>query len=406
MQAFYPETEAEAADVVRAALSENQAIQVSGSGSKQGWGRPVAADVDLHLSALQGIESYEPEELVLTAKAGTAMAEIERALAQKNQTLAFEPPDLGPLYGGGAGSGTLGGIIACNLSGPARIRSGAARDHVLGLDAIGGRGEMFHSGGRVVKNVTGFDLSKVMAGSFGTLGGMTSITVRALPAPEKLRTVLVFGLDWAQAVEAMGAALRSPHDINGAAHMPAGAAALSGADYVSVANRPVTALRIEGPGPSAAARCAALRELLAPFGETEELHGHNSGLLWREVRDVAALLPKAKTCIWRLSVPPASGALVTEALIAATGAEAFMDWGGGLIWLSVAPGLDAHAGPVRAAIAECGGHATLMRAPEAMRAAVPVFQPEDAITEQLAARLKGVFDPTGVFNPGRMKPGA
>ena len=170
MQAFYPETEAEAADVVRAALSENQAIQVSGSGSKQGWGRPVAADVDLHLSALQGIESYEPEELVLTAKAGTAMAEIERALAQKNQTLAFEPPDLGPLYGGGAGSGTLGGIIACNLSGPARIRSGAARDHVLGLDAIGGRGEMFHSGGRVVKNVTGFDLSKVMAGSFGTLG--------------------------------------------------------------------------------------------------------------------------------------------------------------------------------------------------------------------------------------------
>ncbi len=406
MQAFYPETEAEAADVVRAALSESQAIRILGSGSKQGWGAPVAAEVDLGLSALRGIESYEPEEMVLTAKAGTAMAEIEQVLSAKDQTLAFEPPDLGPLYGGVAGSGTLGGIIACNLSGPARIRSGAARDHVLGLDAIGGRGEKFHSGGRVVKNVTGFDLSKVMAGSFGTLGVMTSITVRALPASEKLRTVLIFGLDWEQAVEAMGAALRSPHDINGAAHLPVNAAALSKVGYMSGAQRPVTALRIEGPGPSAAARCAALRELLVPFGDTEELHGHNSGILWREVRDVADLLPDAGACIWRLSVPPASGAVVTEALIAGTGAEAFMDWGGGLIWLSLAPGLDADAGTVRAAIAECGGHATLMRAPEAMRAAVPVFQPEDAITEQIAAQLKGVFDPAWIFNPGRMKAGA
>jgi glycolate oxidase FAD binding subunit len=406
MQGFHPETESQAADVVRAALSENQAIQVTGNGSKQGWGAPVAAEVALGLSALSGIECYEPEELVLTAKAGTAMAEIEQALTEKDQTLAFEPPDLGPLYGGGADSGTLGGIIACNLSGPARIRSGAARDHVLGLDAIGGRGEIFHCGGRVVKNVTGFDLPKVMAGSFGTLGVMTSITVRALPRAEKLRTVLIFGLDWERAGEAMGAALRSPHDINGAAHLSAGAAALSQASYVSGAGQPVTALRIEGPGPSAAARCAALRALLAPFGETEELHGHNSGLLWREVRDVAALLPAAGNCIWRLSVPPASGAVVTETLIAATGAEAFMDWGGGLIWLSLAPGLDAGAGVVRAAIAECGGHATLMRAPEALRAAVPVFQPGDAITEQLAARLKGVFDPAGIFNPGRMNKAA
>jgi glycolate oxidase FAD binding subunit len=406
MQGFHPETEGQATDVVRAALSENQAINVMGSGSKQGWGAPVAAEVELHLSALQGIESYEPEELVLTAKAGTAMAEIEQALGKNDQTLAFEPPDLGPLYGAAAGSGTLGGIIACNLSGPARIRSGAARDHVLGLDAIGGRGELFHAGGRVVKNVTGFDLSKVMAGSFGTLGVMTSITVRALPAPEKRRTVLIFGLDWERAVEAMGAALRSPHDINGAAHLPAGAAALSEPGYVSGAHQSVTALRIEGPGPSAAARCAALRKLLAPFGEIEELRGHNSSLLWREVRDVAALLPDAGNCIWRLSVPPASGAAVTEALIAATGAEALMDWGGGLIWLSVAPGLDASAGTLRAAIAECGGHATLLRAPEALRAAVPVFQPADAVTEQLAARLKGVFDPAGIFNPGRMSAGA
>jgi glycolate oxidase FAD binding subunit len=403
--AFIPETEGEAADVVRAALSDNLSIEITGTGSKRGWGRLVAAEVDLKLSALKGIECYEPEELVLTAKAGTAMSEIEQTIAEKDQILAFEPPDFGPLYGFAPGAGTLGGIIACNLSGPARIRSGAARDHVLGLDAIGGRGEIFHSGGRVVKNVTGFDLSKVMTGSFGTLGVLTSITVRALPRPEKLRTVLIFGLDWTRAGEAMTAALQSPHDINGAAHLPGGAAALSAAGYVAGAGGPVTALRIEGPGPSAAARCAALRTLLATFGETEELHGHNSRILWREVRDVAALLPDTARCLWRLSVPPASGAAVTEALIAATGGAAFLDWGGGLIWLAVAPGLDASAGAVRAAIAECGGHATLMRAPDGLRAQVPVFQPEDAITEQLAARLKTVFDPSGIFNPGRMSEG-
>jgi len=378
--AFIPETEGEAADVVRAALSDNLSIEITGTGSKRGWGRLVAAEVDLKLSALKGIECYEPEELVLTAKAGTAMSEIEQTIAEKDQILAFEPPDFGPLYGFAPGAGTLGGIIACNLSGPARIRSGAARDHVLGLDAIGGRGEIFHSGGRVVKNVTGFDLSKVMTGSFGTLGVLTSITVRALPRPEKLRTVLIFGLDWTRAGEAMTAALQSPHDINGAAHLPGGAAALSAAGYVAGAGGPVTALRIEGPGPSAAARCQALRALLA-------------------------LLPDAARCLWRLSVPPASGAAVTEALIAATGGAAFLDWGGGLIWLAVAPGLDASAGAVRAAIAECGGHATLMRAPDGLRAQVPVFQPEDAITEQLAARLKTVFDPSGIFNPGRMSEG-
>jgi len=398
--AFHPATVTEAAEVVRAALSDNQTMEVTGTGSKRGWGGPVVASVELRLSALAGIESYEPEEMVLTARAGTPIQEIEQALDEKDQALAFEPPDLAPLYD--SGGGTLGGIIACNLSGPARVRSGAARDHVLGLDAIGGRGEVFRSGGRVVKNVTGFDLSKVMAGSFGTLGVMTSITVRALPKAEKIRTVLVYGLEWARAGEAMTAALQSPHEINGAAHLPADVASLSQIGYVAAAGGAVTALRIEGPGPSAATCCAVLREKLDSFGDTEELHGMNSAVFWREVRDVVALLPDRNSCIWRLSVPPAAGPAVTESLLVATGGAAYTDWGGGLIWLAVASGPDADAGTVREAITECGGHATLMRAPEFMRANVPVFQPGDAISEELAARLKGVFDPAGVFNPGRM----
>ncbi|MDP6840112.1 MAG: glycolate oxidase subunit GlcE [Rhodospirillales bacterium] len=409
MQTFVPETASEAADVVRAALSENRSLEITGAGSKRGWGRPVAADLGLKLTALSGIELYEPEELVLTAKAGTPISEIERLLAEKDQALAFEPPDLSALYGGEAGDGipggTLGGVIGCNLSGPARIRSGAARDHVLGFEAIGGRGEVINSGGRVVKNVTGFDMPKAMAGSFGTLGVMTSITVRALPRAEKVRTVLIYGLDAARAADAMGAGLRSPHDIDGAAYLPEDLAARSAAGYVAGAAASVTALRLGGPGPSAEARCKALRGLLAPFGDSEELHGRNSHTFWREIRDVAPLFTDPESCIWRLSVAPASGAAILDGILAKTDGHAYSDWGGGLIWLCLAPGDDAGATAIRAAVAACGGHATLMRAADAVRAAVPVFQPQDPVSASLTTRLKEIFDPSGIFNPGRMYEG-
>ncbi len=387
-------------DAIRWAAAEESLLDVAGTGSKRGLGRPVAAAAVLDLSALSGIELYEPEELVMTLKAATPLSDVEAALAERGQQLDFEPPHLGPLLGGPAEGGTIGGAIACNLAGPRRIKAGAARDHLLGFHAVSGRGEPFKSGGRVVKNVTGFDLSKLMAGSFGTLAVMTSLSVRALPAPEKIRTVLVLGLDDGAAMGAMAAALGSPNEVSGAAHLPARAAARSSVLRVSGAGGSVTALRVEGPGPSVEARCLALRRLLASFGDTDELHSRNSRNLWREVRDVAPLLDPGARQVWRLSVPPSEGAAVAAAILEQAPGEVFHDWGGGLLWLALDPRPDAAHETVRGALKS--GHATLIRADEAVRGAVPVFQPEAEPLAALTRRVKAGFDPRGILSPGRM----
>jgi glycolate oxidase FAD binding subunit len=347
----------------------------------------------------------------MAAGPGTLLAEVEAALAANNQHLAFEPPDLGPLLGGAAGAGTIGGVFACNLSGPRRIKAGAARDHFLGVSAVTGRGEAIKAGGRVVKNVTGYDLCKLFAGSYGTLAVMTELTFKVMPAAEKTRTVLVAGLDDGAAIEAMTAALASPHDVSAAAYLPAAVAARSGVSYVSGAGGGVTALRVEGPAPSAEHRCRSLREMLAGRGEAEELHGHNSALLWREVGGAAAFAgqagetDRADRVVWRLSVPPASGAVVVARILGQADGEVFYDWGGGLIWLSLPASDDGGAAVVRAAVAEAGGHATLIVAAAALRGAEAVFEPQAPALAALTDRVKQGFDPHRVLNPGRMYAG-
>jgi glycolate oxidase FAD binding subunit len=397
-----PANAAEVAEAVAQAVADETPLEIVGQGTKRGLGRPVQAARQLDLSGLSGITLYEPNELVLTCLAGTPLAEIERALAEKSQQLAFEPPDLAPLYGDAAGAGTIGGVLGGNLSGPRRLQAGAARDHFLGFAAVSGRGEAFRAGGRVVKNVTGYDLCKLMAGSYGTLAVLTEVTLKVLPAPEKTRTVLLHGLDDAAAIRAMTQALASPHEISGAAHLPAAVAARSSVSYVAKVGAAVTALRVEGPGPSVEHRCAALRQDLAAFGASEELHSLNTRSLWREIRDVAPLLPDAARVLWRLSVAPASGAAVVRE-IGTRSADYFHDWGGGLIWLAQPSSVDAGEGSIRTAVARHGGgHATLMRAPDATRLAVPVFEPQAAPLAALSARVKEAFDPRRILNPGRM----
>jgi glycolate oxidase FAD binding subunit len=396
-----PENAGQVRDAVAWAVAQETPLEVLGGGSKRAIGRPGNAAHTLDLSALRGITLYEAEELVLSAGPGTPIAEIDAALGEFNQELAFEPPDYGPLLGHESGAGTIGGIIATNLAGPRRIKAGAARDHFLGFRAVSGRGEEFKSGGRVVKNVTGYDLCKVLAGSWGTLGVMTQVTLKVLPAAPKLRTVLIFGCDGAQATAAMTRALQSPYEVSGAAYLPAAAAARSGVDYVGRAAASVTAIRIEGPDQSVEYRCAALRSQLDEFGPTEELHGHNSAAFWREVRDVLPFAEAGDTrVVWKISVPPSGGARIAEALKG----EAFLDWGGGLVWLAM-DAADGDHQAVRAAIAGCGGHATLIRAPAELRAAIAVFQPESPGMARLSARLKASFDPRGVLNPGRLYAG-
>jgi glycolate oxidase FAD binding subunit len=389
-------------DAVAWAAEATQPLEIVAGGSKRGLGRPLQVAHTLDLSALSGILAYEPNELVLTARAATPLAEITTALAAQNQMLAFEPPDWGRLLGNSAGQ-TIGGVIACNLAGPRRFKAGAARDHFLGFAGVSGRGESFKAGGKVVKNVTGYDLCKLMAGAYGTLAVLSEVTVKVLPRPEKTRTVLVYGLDDGAAVAAMTDALNAPHEVSGAAHLPVALARRSAVAQVASAAASVTLLRLEGPGPSVVHRCAALRGELAGFGATEELHSANSALVWQEIADAAFFAGgEAESAVWRLSLPPASAPAVIAKLVPGVAADHFVDWGGGLVWLAAAGNDDGGAATIRAALAPHGGHATLIRGPASLRSAVAVFEPQEGALAAVAARVKASFDPRRILNPGRM----
>ena len=397
MTVFRPDTPEQTAEAVRWALSSEAPLEILGQGSKRGLGRPAEAEHGLDLSGLSGVIAYEPEELILTARAGTPMAEILPLLAGRRQQLAFEAPDYGPLYGEPAGRGTLGGLIAAGLAGPRRIKDGAARDHTLGLEAVNGRGELYRCGAKVVKNVTGYDVPKLLAGSFGTLSVLTEVTVKVLPAPETAATLVLSGRDDPRGVAALGAALRSPYEVSGAVHLPAPVTARSAVARVAGAGTALTLVRVEGFGPSVGARVAALKEELGCDGV---LDVGETVLLWAELRDVVCFL-QPDTLLWKLSVAPAEAARVAEAIRAAATADLFYDWGGGLLWVSVPDAASAPA--IRAAVGS--GHATLVRAPDTVRTAVGAFHPPAEPVLALSRRVKAAFDPRGLFNPGRMYAG-
>lgn len=398
-----PRDAGEVKAAIQWALAGGKTLEVAGRGTKRGIGRAAQWDATLDLSGLSGVTLYEPEELVLSAKAGTPLAEIEALIAKSKQELAFEPMDYGPLLGAPPAGATIGGVIAANLSGPRRIKAGAARDHFLGVHAVSGRGETFKSGGRVVKNVTGYDLCKLLAGSWGTLAAMTEITVKVLPRAETEATVLLLNLDAGAARKTMAAATGSYGDVSAAAHLSAAVASRIAA--AASAGGAVTAFRLEGVAPSVAQRKTVLEELLAPFGTLGALDEAPSHAFWRAVRDVtpfAADGPSGARDLWRISTSPTRGPDIGRRLAEQVDAEILYDWAGGLIWAALPPTADAHATQVRAAVAAAGGHATLIRAPSAVRAAVEVFTPEAPAIAALTKRVRDSFDPDGVLSPGRM----
>jgi len=331
-----PRSETEAADMVRSA---DGPFEIIGMGTKRGLGRPVQAERSLDMSGFSAIAVYEPQELIVEAGAGIALAEIVALIGAKGQQLAFEPPDLSKLLGS-AGSGTLGGMVACNLSGPRRIKAGAARDHVLGVRGVTGRGDIFKAGARVVKNVTGYDLPKLMTGSFGTLAALTSVTLKVMPKPETEETVVLAGLDDAEAVAAMSLAMQSSTEVSGAAYVPGEA----------------TYLRLEGIAPSVASRRDALARLLGR--PVQILAATNSRAKWRDIRDCGPLADNAERVVWRLSVTPSEAPAILATLKDKLELRYYMDWAGGLIWLDVPSTEDASAETIRAAIGS--GHATLV----------------------------------------------
>lgn len=387
-----PNSEEDAAAMVADAVGSRRTLAIEGGGTRREFGRPVNADATLSSAGLAGITVYAPSEMVIRAKAGTPLAIVEATLREKGQALPFEPMDHRPLLGS-RGEPTIGGVAAGNLSGPARIHAGAARDHLIGVRFINGRGEIIKSGGRVMKNVTGLDLVKLQAGAMGTLGFLTEVTFKVLPLPAQSATLAIYDLADHAGIAVLGRALGSPFQPTAAAHLPAGI------DWNGVR----TLIRVEGFPDSVAYRLDRLAKLVAAGRRTEQLHGADSAALWRNVRDATYLADPHGDIVWRLSVAPTSGPNVVAAIAAKLkDARWFYDWGGGLVWLAVPPRPDAGVSVIRGAAEAVGGHATLVRAPPEIRSRVPVFQPLPEPLMKLSGGLKVSLDPKGVFEPGRM----
>ena len=386
-----PSDEAEACAMVAEARGRGETLDIVGGGSCVGLGRPPEGKRRLSSARLDGIVFHEPAEMVLRAKAGTPLAAVEAALEAHNQILPFEPIDHRALYGGG--EPTIGGLVAANASGPRRVSAGAARDSVIGLRLVNGCGEAIMTGGRVMKNVAGLDLVKLNCGALGVLGFLTEATFKLLPKPQSEATIVIRRLDDARAVAAMTAALGSPFGVSGAAMLSPGMEREFSRTF----------LRVEGVAASVDHRADKLLALLTEFGAERVLKGDDSGRLWRALRDAEFLAEPRERAVWRVGVKP-SRAVEFLARLGPRALAHLFDCGGGLVWLATAP-TPADAAAVRAALSPFGGHATLVRAPDALRAAVEVFQPLPPALVALTRRVKAAFDPDGLFNRGRMYAG-
>lgn len=399
----------DAADVeqaVRAAIAGEQPLEIIGHGSKRMVGQPIATNAVLDLSALNAVTSYEPNELILTVQAGAPLADVLALLDAKNQQFSFEPMNTARLLGT-PDVGTIGGMVSAGLAGPRRIQAGGARDHLLGVHAVSGFGESFKAGGRVVKNVTGYDVCKLITGAWGTLAVMTEVTLKVMPRAEAERTIVLRGLDDIDANKAMTAALGSPYDISGAAHLPGSALrtvqGLLG--EIAAPDQSATLIRLEGITASAASRAGSLARLLQSYGTAEIIEDSQSSALWAEIRDVvpfAASGPRAMWPVWRIVCPPASGGKLGQEIAKRSQGEVVYDWGGGLIWAALPPSVDAQAPQLRKLVDAAGGHATLIRGSEDVRRAIDVFHPQAAGVAALGDRVRKSFDPKTILNRGRM----
>jgi len=380
--------EAIAAAILQAA-SSREPLAVLGNGTKSAMLRPVQAAQSLSTRNLTGITLYSPNELIISARAGTALSEVEAALAEHGQHIIAEPPHPG-------GPQTLGGVIATNLSGPRRVAWGAMRDHVLGVRAVTGHGQVIHSGGRVLKNVTGLDLCKLLTGSHGTLAVITEVTLKVLPAPESVGTVVLHGLDAPDGVAALSSALGSPYSVSAAAWLPKDAA--TRIPLLAGSHGPVALVRIEDFAASVAYRTGRLRDEL---GGGDILDDAASRSVWHAIRDREPLVAATDEAVWRVSVRPSAGAQVLRSVSDACGARGYLDWGGGLVWLAGPATTAAHAS-VQAAAHDAGGSWMLIQSPETLRVAVDVIPPEPEPMARITRRVKAALDPHGILNPGRL----
>jgi len=389
VKTFKPNTEEECASIIM----EGEAFEIQGGGSRAVGQLDDKQRNILSTAGMSGIIDYEPAEMVMIAKAGTPVSEVEKALQKGGQRMIFEPLDYRALLGT-KGKPTIGGIIATNASGPRRFVSGACRDSFLGARFVNGKGDIVKAGGRVMKNVTGLDLIKLLAGSWGTLAPMTEVTFKVVPQVETEATLVLHGLSDEKAAQAMAASMATSCEVTGAAHLPENIAA----GFKDIAGKSATLLRLEGFEKSVNLRVEKLQAILSAFGEQSVLNDKQTKSLWADIRDVKPFTDGSETPIWKISVAP----MVGQQLVSELGAEnAFYDWQGGLVWLKMDG--EPEADKIRAAIAKLGGgHATLIRASDEQRKSSQVFQPENAAVTAISKRIREQFDPMGKFYTGRM----
>ncbi len=389
IKTFKPKTEEECASIIL----EGSGFEIQGGGTRAiGKLDGVERNI-LSTSAMSGVIDYEPAEMVMIAKAGTSVADIEIALKKGGQRMVFEPLDYRSLLGT-KGKPTIGGLIASNASGPRRFVAGACRDSFLGARFVNGKGDIIKAGGRVMKNVTGLDLIKLLAGSWGTLATMTEVTFKVVPEVETESTFVLHGLSNEKAAQAMAAAMATSCEVTGAAHLPENIAV----GFKELAGKSATLLRLEGFEKSVKLRVEKLQAILSAFGEQSVLNDKQTKSVWADIRDVKPFADGTEMPIWRVSVAP----MVGHKLISELGIEnAFFDWQGGLVWFKMDD--EPNAERVRTAIAKVGGgHATLVRASVQQRLSAQVFQPENAAVTAISKRIREQFDPSGKFFTGRM----
>lgn len=397
-----PAAEWELQSMIARLVRENRGIEVVGHGALRNTGRVSKSDLVLTTSGLKGITLYEPAELVMSARSGTPLYEIEAVLAARGQMLAFEPIDLGPTTGAPGGALSIGGVFATNFSGSRRILAGSARDNLLGVRAVNGRGELFKSGGRVMKNVTGIDVARGLTGSWGTLAIMTEVTFKIAPIAQTMQTLAFPGLPDDLAMEALTVAMRTPLEVSGAVHLPKSCAIRVRTPKLKGVDQALTLLRLETFAAAIDERKEKLKAALKVYGKPIELDSEDSFSLWSEFRSLSMMPFSNETALWRISTLPTKAADIVFAIQKFMPSVAFYDWSGGLVWLEVPAAADAGAADVRRAVAVRGGHATLIRAEPEVRNSVEVFEPLKPEIERLTRGIKSAFDPSGLFNRGRM----
>ena len=402
MKLLYPDTLESLQNMVAEALAEETALKIEGCGTLDGVGRPVNAQKCISMKNYTGIIDYDPAELVLVARAGTRLREVEELLASENQLLAFEPPHFNSLYedvNAQPTNQTIGGVIGAGLAGSRRISAGSARDYLLGFTAISGRAELFKSGSRVMKNVTGYDLSKLMTGSFGTLAIMDEITLKVLPAPEVAYSCIVPTSDMFAAQKIVSQIFASPVEASGGVVVPVEIAKALSLDIGGQGAAAI--IRIEGIEISVLDRINQIRELLCKTQECFLLENQETTKLWRALCNGKPLSKSDQ--IWQISTPPASGPSLFKAISDRTDISGFLDWAGGLVWIA-GKSENLHD-IIRTELASHGGgHATLLKADINLRQHISVFQPLPSALHALEVRVRDAFDPRHILNPNRTLP--